>query len=70
MRSQTYIQILHIIGNAGATYRSQRKTYNKTCETSKDSDQHLHPPSTSRVLVYSSLNNLEAVEGTCDQRRL
>ena len=43
------------------------KTYNKTCVTRKDSDQPIRPPSMARVLVYPSL---EAVEGTCDQRRL
>ena len=43
------------------------KTYNKTCVTSKDLDQPVHPPSKARVLVYLSLDSLEAVEGTCDQ---
>ena len=38
--------------------------YNKTCVTSKDSDQPVHPPSKARVLVYLSLDSLEAVEGT------
>ena len=46
------------------------KTDNKTCVTSKDSDQHVHPSRIASVLVYSCLNSLEAVEGTCDQRRL
>ena len=46
------------------------KTYNKTCVTSKDSDLPVHPPSVTKVLVYPSLNCLEAVEGTYDQRRL
>ena len=36
----------------------------------KDSDQTVHPPGMARVLVYSSLDSPEAVEGTCDQRRL
>ena len=36
------------------------KTYNKTCVTSKDSDQPVHPHIMARVLVYSSLNSLEA----------
>ena len=44
------------------------KTYNKTCVTSKDSDQSVHPPSMAMVLMFSSLNSLEAVESTCDQR--
>ena len=46
------------------------KTYNKTCVTSKDSDRPAHPFSMARVLVYPSLDSLEAVKGTCDQRRL
>ena len=46
------------------------KTYNKTCVTSKDSNQPVHPPSMARVLVHHSLDCPEAVEGTCDQRRL
>ena len=52
------------------TEQEHDKTYNKTCVTSKDSDQSVHPPSMARVLIYSSLNSLEAVEGTFDQRRL
>ena len=46
------------------------KTYNKTCVTSKDSNQPVRPPDVARFLLYSSLNSLEAVEGTCEQRRL
>ena len=42
------------------------KTYNKTCVTSKDSDQPLHQHRMARVLVYP----LETGEGTCNQRRL
>ena len=30
------------------------KTYNKSCVTSKDSDQCVHPPSMSRVLLNPS----------------
>ena len=45
------------------------ESYNKTFVTSKDSDQPEHPSSMARVLVYSSLDSLEAVEGSCDQRR-
>ena len=37
--------------------------YNKTSVTSKDSDEPVHSPNMERVLVYSPLNNLEAVEG-------
>ena len=40
------------------------KTYNKTCVTSKDSDQPVHTPSMARVITYPSLDSLEAVEGT------
>ena len=43
------------------------KTYNKTCVTSKDSDQPVHPPSMARVLVHPSLDRTEVVEGTCNQ---
>ena len=46
------------------------KSYNKTCVISKDSDKPIDPPSMARVLVYSSLDSLEAVEGTCDQQNL
>ena len=46
------------------------KTYNKTCVTSKDSDQPVRPPSIAKVLVHLSLASPEAVEGTCDQQRL
>ena len=49
---------------------AQDKTYNKNCVTSKDSDQLVHPHSMARGLVYSSLDRLETVEGTCDQLRL
>ena len=43
------------------------KTYNKTCMTSKDSDQPVHPPSMAKIFVYPSLDSLEAAEGTCNQ---
>ena len=46
------------------------KNYSKTCVTSKDSDQPVHPPSMARVLVYPSLGSLGALEGTCNQWRL
>ena len=46
------------------------KTNNRTCMTIKDSDQPVHPTSMARVLFYPSLDSPEAVEGTCDQRRL
>ena len=51
-------------------WASAWQMYHKTCMTSKDSDQPAHPPSMARVLVYPSLNSLNAVEGTCDQQRL
>ena len=46
------------------------KTYSKTCVTSKVSHQTVHPSSMARILVYPSSDSPEAVEGTCDQRRL
>ena len=46
------------------------KTYNRICVTSKGSDQPVYPHSMARVLIYHSLDSLEAIEGTCDQRRL
>ena len=45
------------------------KTYNKTCVTSKDYDQHIHPPGMARVSVHPSLDSPEALKGTCDNRR-
>ena len=45
------------------------KTY-KTCETSEDSNQPVHPLSVTTVSVYCSLYSPEAVKGTCDQQRL
>ena len=51
---------------AKETYRLQNtnelahdKTYNKTCETSKDSDQPVHLLSLAKVLIYLSLDSLE-----------
>ena len=46
------------------------KTYRKTFVTRKDSEQPVHPSSMAKVYVYPSSDRLEAVEGTCDQRRL
>ena len=46
------------------------KTYNKTCVTSKDLDHSVHPTTMARVLGHHSLDSMEAVHGTCDQRRL
>ena len=42
------------------------KTYNKSCVTSKDSDQAVH----NLVRAPSSLASPEAFEGTCDQEDL
>ena len=48
------------------------KTFNKSCEISKDSDQHVHavwhvhPASMARVLVYPSLASPDAAECTCE----
>ena len=47
--------------------KAHDKTYNKTCVTSKDSDQPVHPPSMARVLVDSSLGSPETVECTGDR---
>ena len=46
---------------------AHNKTYNKTYVTSKDSDQLVHLPSMAWVLIYPSLDSLEAVESTCNQ---
>ena len=46
------------------------KTYNKTCVTGNNSDWFVHPPSMAIVLVYQSLDSLEAVEDRrCNQQR-
>ena len=42
---------------------AHNRIYNKTCVTSKESDKPVHPAS-------MPLYNQEAVEGTCNQRRL
>ena len=49
---------------------AHNETYNKTCVTSKYSDQPEYPSSKATIHVYPYLDSLEAVEGTCDQRRL
>ena len=43
------------------------KTYQKTCVTSKGSDQPVHPANMARVLVSPSLGSLKVVESRCDQ---
>ena len=45
------------------------KTYNKTCLTSKVSDQPIHPTRMAKVLVHSSLDNSGAVKSIRDQQR-
>ena len=42
-------------------------THDKTCVTSKDSDQPVHQPSMACVLVNPFLDSLKAVESTFDQ---
>ena len=44
------------------------KIYNKTCVTSKGSDQLVHPSGMAKVLAYPSLASPEAVEGTYNER--
>ena len=65
---------LHLyFGVSGYRYNfepAHDKIYSKTCLTSKDSDQHVHPTSMARVLVHPSLDSPGAIEGTCGQRRL
>ena len=43
--------------------RAYDKTYYKTCVTIKDSEQRVHPLSTTTVLVYLSLDSPKAVGG-------
>ena len=43
------------------------KIFNTTCVTSKDSDPTVQPPSMARVLIYPSLDSLEAADCTCHQ---
>ena len=45
-------------------------TYNKICVTSKGADEPVRSHSMPRVLVYPCLDSPDAVEGSCDQRRL
>ena len=49
---------------------AHNKTYNNTCVAGENLDQPVHPLSAARDLVFPSLNNPGAVEGTCDQRKL
>ena len=64
------IGALRVKIQAAITFQLDHKSFNKTCVTSKDSDQHVHPPSIARVLVHPSLDSPEVVEGTCNQQRL
>ena len=43
------------------------KSFNKTCVTSKDSDQPVHLSSLAGVVIFPSLESPKAVEGTCHQ---
>ena len=54
----------HLIsGSKYITYElAHDKTYNKACVTSQCSAQPVRPPSTARVLVYRSLDSLNAAE--------
>ena len=61
---------LHYLLTHIIIWASAQQNLQKTCVTSKDSHQPVHPPSITRVLIYPSLDSLEAVKGTCDQRRL
>ena len=51
--------------NQAVSFNLIYPTHDKTCVTSKDTDQSVHPTSMARVLV---LDSLEVVEGTCDQK--
>ena len=46
------------------------KTYNKTCVTSKDSEQPVYLPIMAMLLIYPSLDSPETVEVPSDQQRL
>ena len=63
MRKQTTIVVTGALRVKMNIMPVHNKTYNKTCVTSIDSDQPVHPSSMAIVLVYPSLNGLEAVEG-------
>ena len=57
---------MNTYGEYGNNEPVHDKNCNKTCWTSKDSNQSV----LAKSLVYPSLDNPEAVQGTCDQRRL
>ena len=69
-RNSQSLSLLYKVAEAIINEPAHDTTYKKTSVTSKDSGQPVHPPSMSRVLVYPSLDSLEAFKGTCDQRRL
>ena len=56
--------------NTMACIPAHDKTYKKTCLTSKNSNQPVNPPCMAKVHVYPTLDSPEAVDDTCDQRRL
>ena len=61
---------LYLLKEKKINQPAYNKTYNKTCVTSKDSEQPVHPPSMARVLVYPSLDSPKSLEDTRNQRRL
>ena len=67
---ESYLLLRRLLRPAYLTAPAHDKTYNKTCVTSKDAIQPVHPPGMATVLVHPSFDIPEAVEGTCDQRRL
>ena len=46
------------------------KTYNKTCDQQMLRSACTSTQPMAMVLIYLFLNSMEAVKGTCDQRRL
>ena len=65
--AQSIIGLLKLLAQTLTFEPAHDKTYSKTSVTSKTPDQPVHPPNMSRILVYSSLKSLKAVEGTCYQ---
>ena len=67
LNKNTYHTVHCLASSFITTYPAHNKTYNKTCVTSKVSDQPVHLPNKARILSYPTLDGLEAVEGACDQ---
>ena len=59
-----------IRGNVAINEPAHGKAYNVTYVTSKDFDPSILPLSMVKVLLYPSSDSTEAVEGTCNQRRV